>query len=43
MYQQVSMCVRFVECTGGRVILREEFLAFPRASENTGENRVELF
>ena len=26
-YEQVSVCVRFVECTGGKVILRENFLA----------------
>ena len=26
-YEQVSVCVRFTECTGGKVILRENFLA----------------
>ena len=29
-HEQVSMCVRFVECTGGKVIFREEFLGFYR-------------
>ena len=37
------MCVRFVECTGGRVTLREEFLVFLRASENTGEIVLNCF
>jgi xanthosine utilization system XapX-like protein len=26
-YEQVSVCVRFVECTGGKVIRRENFSA----------------
>jgi len=38
-----QVCVRFVECTGGRVTLREEYLSFVRASETTGENLPELF
>jgi hypothetical protein len=42
-HEQVSVCVRFVGCTGGRATLREEFLVFLRASEHIGENRVELF
>ena len=37
------MNVRFVECTGGKVIPREEFLGFVRASETTGEYLAELF
>jgi hypothetical protein len=42
-HEQVSVCVRFVECTGGKVTLREECLSFMRASETTGENLAELF
>jgi hypothetical protein len=42
-HEQVSVCVRFVDCTGGKVTLREEFLGFVRASESTGENLAELF
>ena len=42
-YEQVSVCVMFVECTGGKVTLREECLSFVRASETTGENLAELF
>ena len=41
--EQVSVCVMFVECTGGKVILREEFLGFVSASEITSENLPELF
>ena len=41
-YEQVSVCVRFVECTGGKIVLREEFLGFFSASEATGENLSEL-
>jgi hypothetical protein len=41
MFQR--MTVRFVECTGGKVIPREEFLGFVRASETTGEYLAELF
>ena len=41
MFQRMN--VRFVECTGGRVTLREEFLGFVRASETTGEYLAELF
>jgi len=33
----------FVECTGGKVILLEEFLGFVSASENTSENFTGLF
>ena len=36
-YEQVSVCVRFVECSGGKVILREEFPGFVSASETTGK------
>ena len=42
-HEQVSVCVRFVECTGGNLTLREEYLSFVRASETTGENLAELF
>jgi len=42
-HEQVSVCVRFVECTGGKVTLREEYLSFVRAGETTGENLAELF
>jgi hypothetical protein len=42
-HEQVSVCVRFVECTGGKVILRGEFLGFVSASETTGENLAGLF
>jgi hypothetical protein len=35
------VCVRFVECTGGKVILREEFLGFVMASETIGEYLAE--
>jgi len=41
--QLVSVCVMFVECTGGKVIFREEFLGFVSASETTGENLAGLF
>jgi hypothetical protein len=41
--EQVSVCVMFVECTDGKVILREEFLGFVRASETTGAYLAELF
>jgi hypothetical protein len=37
------MNVRFVECTGGKVIPREEFLGFARAIETTDEYLAELF
>jgi len=42
-HDQVSVCVRFVDSTGGKVTLREEFLGFVRANETTGENLAELF
>ena len=42
-HAQVSVCVRFVECIGGKVILLEEFLGFVRASEATGVYIAELF
>ena len=42
-HEQISVCVRFVECTGGKLTLREEYLSFVRASETTGENLAELF
>jgi hypothetical protein len=42
-HEQVPVCVRFVECTGGKLTLREEYLSFVRASETTGENLAELF
>jgi hypothetical protein len=32
-HEQISVCVRFIECTDGRVTLREECLVFVRASE----------
>ena len=32
-HEQVSVCVRFVECTGGKVTLREECLSFVRAAK----------
>ena len=38
-----SMNVRFVECTGGKVIPREEFLGFVRVIETTDEYLAELF
>ena len=37
-HEQVSVCVMFVESTGGKVILREELLGFASASETTFEN-----
>ena len=40
-HEQVSVSVRFVECTGGKVTLREEFLGFVRASETIGEYLAE--
>ena len=42
-HEQVSVCIRFVECTGGKITLRGECLSFVGASETTGENLVELF
>ena len=42
-HEQVSVCVMFVECTNGKVILRDEFLGFVRASETTGTYLAELF
>jgi len=42
-HEQVSVFVSFVECTGGKVILHEEFLGFVSTSETTGENLAELF
>jgi hypothetical protein len=42
-HEQVSVCVRFVECTGGKVILCEEFLGSVSASETIGENLAKLF
>jgi hypothetical protein len=42
-HEQVSVCVRFVEYTGDKVILREECLSFVRASKTTSENLDELF
>ena len=41
MFQRMNG--RFVECTVGKVIPREEFLGFVRASETTGEYLAELF
>jgi hypothetical protein len=41
MFQRMN--VRFVECTGGKVIPREESLGFLRESETTGEYLAELF
>ena len=41
MFQRMN--VRFIECTAGKVIPREEFLGFVRASETTGEYLAELF
>ena len=43
MFQQVSMCVRFVVSIGGKVIPRAEFLGFASARETTIENLAELF
>ena len=40
MFQRMN--VRFVECTS-KIIPREEFLGFVRASETTGEYLAELF
>ena len=31
-HEQVSVYVRFVECTGGKVTLRKDFLGFVSAS-----------
>jgi len=42
-HEQVSVCVMFVECIGGKVIRREELLGFVSASETTDENLVGLF
>jgi hypothetical protein len=42
-HEQVSVCVMFVECTGGKVIPREELLGFVSVSETTDENLVGLF
>ena len=42
-HEQVSVCVRFVECIGGKFILCEEFLGSVSASETIGENLAELF
>jgi hypothetical protein len=42
-HEQVAVCIRFVECTGGKITLRGECLSFVRASETTEENLVELF
>jgi hypothetical protein len=36
-HKQISVCVRFVECTGRKVTLRGEFLGFVRANETTCE------
>jgi hypothetical protein len=41
MFQRMN--VRFAECTGGKVIPREEFLGFVRASKTTGDYLAELF
>ena len=30
-HEQVSVCIRFVECTGGKITLRGECLSFVRA------------
>jgi hypothetical protein len=43
MFQQVSVCVRFVVSIGGKVFPREEILGFVSASETTFENIAELF
>ena len=43
IHEQVSVCVMFVECTGGKVIPREELLGFVSVSETTDENLVGLF
>jgi hypothetical protein len=42
-HEQVSVCIRFVECTGRKITFRGECLSFVGASETTGENFVELF
>jgi hypothetical protein len=42
-HEQISVCVRFVECTGGKVILCEEFLGSVSASKTIGENLAELY
>jgi len=42
-HEQVFVCVMFVECTVCKVILREEFLDFVRASETTSEHLAKLF
>ena len=34
-HEQVSVCIRFVECTGGKVTFRGECLSIVRASETT--------
>ena len=41
MFQRMN--VRFVECTGGKVIPREELLGFVRVIKTTGEYLAELF
>jgi hypothetical protein len=41
-HEQVSLCVRFVECTGGKVTLREGMSWFCEASETTGKILAEL-
>ena len=42
-HEQVSVCIRFVECTGGKITFRGECLSFVKASETTGENFVGSF
>ena len=42
-HEQVSVFIKFVECTDRKIIFRGECLSFVRASETTGENFVELF
>ena len=42
-HEQVSMCVRFVECTGGKIILHGKYLGFFKASATTCKNLARLF
>ena len=42
-HEQVSVCIRFVECTGCKITFRGECLSFVKASKTTGEDFVESF
>lgn len=42
-HEQVSVCVRFIEYTGGKGTLRGEFPGSVRASKTTSESLAMLF